>query len=54
MNQFAANGFSKMGSRQRANILGKSFPPLVFLKDRFLRVDLVYLFNDMLFWVQEI
>jgi len=51
MNQFAANGFSKWEVGSVQNILGKSFPPFGLSEGQiFAEYDLVYLFNDMLFW----
>ena len=51
LNQYAANGFQKWEVNKTQNILGKAFAPFG-LKDGqiFAEHDLIYIFNDMMFW----
>ena len=51
MNQVANKGFSKWEVNSMQSILGKSFPPFGLAEGQiFTEYDLIYLFNDMLFW----
>jgi hypothetical protein len=51
LNQYASNGFQKWEVNKVQNILGKAFAPFG-LKDGqiFAEHDLIYIFNDMMFW----
>ena len=51
MNQAANKGFSKWEVNSIQSILGKVFPPFGLAEGEiFAEYDLIYLFNDMLFW----
>jgi hypothetical protein len=51
MNQLAATGFNKWEVNSTQSILGKAFLPFGLAEGQiFAEYDLIYLFNDMLFW----
>jgi len=51
MNQVASNGFDKWEVNSPQSILGKTFAPFGLAEGQiFAEYDLIYLFNDMLFW----
>jgi len=51
MNQLAANGFNKWEVNTTQSILGKAFLPFGLAEGQiFAEYDLIYVFNDMLFW----
>jgi hypothetical protein len=51
MNQFASKGFDKWEVGNTQSILGKAFAPFGLSEGQiFAEYDLIYLFNDMLFW----
>jgi hypothetical protein len=51
MNQLAAKGFDKWEVNKTQSILGKAFAPFGLGEGQlFAEYDLIYLFNDMLFW----
>lgn len=51
MNQLAAKGFDKWEVNKTQSILGKAFAPFGLAEGQiFAELDLIYLFNDMLFW----
>jgi hypothetical protein len=51
MNQLAANGFNKWEVNKTQSIMGKAFLPFGLAEGQiFAEYDLIYLFNDMLFW----
>jgi hypothetical protein len=51
MNQLAANGFNKWEVNNTQSILGKAFLPFGLAEGQiFAEYDLIYVFNDMLFW----
>jgi hypothetical protein len=51
MNQLAAKGFDKWELNKTQSILGKAFAPFGLSEGQiFAEYDLIYLFNDMLFW----
>jgi hypothetical protein len=51
MNQLAANGFDKWEVNKTQSILGKVFTPFGLAEGQnFTEFDLIYLFNDMMFW----
>jgi hypothetical protein len=51
MNQLAANGFNKWEVNNTQSIMGKAFLPFGLAEGEiFAEYDLIYIFNDMLFW----
>jgi hypothetical protein len=51
MNQFASKGFSQWEVGSMQSILGKSFVPFGLAEGQiFAEYDLIYLFQDMMFW----
>jgi hypothetical protein len=51
MNQLAGRGFEKWEVTKTQSILGKAFVPFGLAEGQiFAEYDLIYLFNDMLFW----
>jgi len=51
INQFAGEGFSKWVTGETQSILKKTFPPFGLLEGRlFEEYDLLYLFENMMFW----
>jgi hypothetical protein len=51
MNQLAAKGFDKWELNKTQSILAKAFAPFGLSEGQiFAEYDLIYLFNDMLFW----
>ena len=51
LNKIASNGFNKWETGATQNILGKAFAPFGLAEGQiFAEYDLIYVFNDMLFW----
>jgi len=51
MNQLASKGFNKWEVNNTQSILGKAFAPFGLAEGQiFAEYDLIYVFNDMLFW----
>jgi hypothetical protein len=51
LNRVAAKGYEKWEHGITQSIFGKSFPPFGLVEGQnFMEYDLVYVFNDMLFW----
>lgn len=51
LNQVAITGFNKWEINQTQSILGKAFMPFGLAEGQiFAEYDLIYLFNDMMFW----
>ena len=51
LNQIAGKGFDKWETGATQNILGKAFAPFGLAEGQiFAEYDLIYVFNDMLFW----
>src|SRR5277367_4571385 len=51
MNQLASKGFDKWEVNNTQSIMGKAFPPFGLVERQiFAEYDLIYVFNDMLFW----
>ena len=51
MNQLASKGFNKWEINNTQSILGKAFAPFGLAEGQiFSEYDLIYLFNDMMFW----
>jgi hypothetical protein len=51
LNQIAGNGFNKWEVGGMQSIMGKAFAPFGLAEGQvFAEYDLIYLFNDMLFW----
>jgi hypothetical protein len=51
MNQVAANGFNKWEVNSTQSVKGKAFAPFGLAEGQtFAEYDLIYVFNDMLFW----
>jgi hypothetical protein len=51
MNQLASKGFNKWEVNNTQNILGKAFAPFGLAEGQiFSEYDLIYMFNDMMFW----
>lgn len=51
MNQLATNGFRKWEINVGQSILGKTFVPFGLVEGQiFFECDLIYIFNDLLFW----
>jgi hypothetical protein len=51
LNKVATDGFNKWEVNNTQSILGKAFPPFGLLNGQiFAEFDLIFLFNEMLFW----
>ncbi len=51
MNQYASKGFDKWEVNNMQSVMGKAFAPFGLAEGQiFAEYDLIYLFNDMMFW----